>query len=92
VRLCAEKQIFELVRGRVGKQQRGIIRRDQRRGVDAAMALGLKEAQKQLADFVSRSKLHDSFSVMGEDSGGESRTDITRFSQAKAAHPKMDGV
>ena len=63
--LRAEKQVFELVHSRVGKQQRGIVGRHQRGRVHAAVPLRLKKAQKQLANFVSRAELHDSFSVIG---------------------------
>ena len=63
--LGAEEEVLELVHAGVGEQQRGIVGRHQRRRVHAAVALGLKKAQKQLANFVSRAELHDSFSVTG---------------------------
>ncbi len=64
--LRAKKEVFELVHAGVGKQQRGVVGRHQRGGVHAAVPLGLKKAQKQLANFVSRAVLHGTFSVMGQ--------------------------
>ncbi len=63
--LRAEKKVFELVHARVGKQQRGVVGRHQRRGVHPAVPLRLKKAQKQLAYLVSRSNLHGLTSVIG---------------------------
>jgi hypothetical protein len=48
-----EKNILELVHPRVGEQQRGVVRRDQRRTAhDAVAALGEK-SQECLADFIT---------------------------------------
>ena len=62
--LGPEENVLELVHARVGEEQRRIVGRHQRRRVHAAVALGLKEAQKQLANFVSRTELHVLTSVM----------------------------
>ena len=49
----AGKGVFELVHARVGKQQRGIVRRDQRRAAQHAVAAGGKEVEEKLSDFVT---------------------------------------
>ena len=90
--LGAEEEVLELVHARVGEEQRGVVGGHQRGRVHAAVSLGLKEAQKQLADFVSRSELHGSSSVTGDDRGEGRRTDILRFPQAAVTHPKRDGI
>ena len=69
--LRAKEKVLELVHAGVGEQQRGIVGRHQRRRVHAAVPLRLKKAQKQLANFVSRSELHDSFSVIGNNAGAD---------------------
>ena len=63
--LRAKKEVFELVHPRVGKQQRGIVGRHQRRRVHPAVLLRLKEVQKQLSYLIPRANLHDVFSVIG---------------------------
>ena len=68
----AKEQVLELVHAGVGEQQRRIVGRHQRGRVHPAVPLRLKEAQKQLANFVSRAELHGSFSVTGQ-SGAEMR-------------------
>jgi hypothetical protein len=62
---CAQKQVFELVHPRIGKQQRGVVGRDQRGRVHPPVPLRFKKAQKKLADFVSSSQLHGLTSLIG---------------------------
>jgi hypothetical protein len=59
--------------------------------VDAAVALGLKEAQKKLSDFVSRSELHGNLSVTATQ-GRETRTEIPSSNKRRRHTTKMDGV
>ncbi len=51
--LEAEENVLELVHPGVGEEQRGIIRRDERRAAHDAMAALLEKSQKCLADFVA---------------------------------------
>ena len=53
--LDAEEDVLELVHAGVGKEQRRVVGRHERGGVHAAVALGLKKAQKGFADVVCRS-------------------------------------
>ena len=61
--LEAEEDVFELVHAGVGEEQRGVVGRDERGGVDDFVALLLKEAQKHGAnvgtgrDFTGHKKL-----------------------------------
>ncbi len=61
--LDAEEDVFELVHACVGEEQRGVVGGDERGGVDAAVALGLKEAQKSFADVVAGAGLHAATSL-----------------------------
>ncbi len=51
--LEAEENVLELVHSRIGEEQRGIVRRDERRAADRAVPALLEEAQKCFARFVS---------------------------------------
>ena len=44
----SEEDFLELVHARVGEQQRRVVRREQRRTADNAMAMSLKEIEKAL--------------------------------------------
>ena len=63
--LRAQKKVFELVHARIGKQQRRVVGRHQRRGVHPAVPLRLKKAQKKFAYLVPRAVLHGPSSVIG---------------------------
>ena len=56
--LEAEKNIFELVHPRIGKQQGRVVRRHQRGGVNTTVPLRLKKAQEGFPDFRTRAILH----------------------------------
>ena len=56
--LHAEKYVFELVHARVGEQQGGVVRRNQRGGVHAAVPLLLEELQEHLTNLVAGTDLH----------------------------------
>src|SRR5580658_4995891 len=56
--LRPEEDIFELVHPRIGKQQSGVIRRNQRGRVDATVTLRSKEAQEGFPDLITRAVLH----------------------------------
>ena len=49
--LEAEEDVFELVHAGVGEEQRGVVGRDERRGVDDLVSLLLEEAQKHGTNF-----------------------------------------
>ena len=49
--LEAEEDVFELVHAGVGEEQRGIVGRDERGGVDDLVSLLLEKAQKHGANF-----------------------------------------
>ena len=58
--LHAKKYIFELVHARVGKQQCGVVRRNQRGGVDATVPLRGKKTQKGFPYLRTRAVPHRS--------------------------------
>ena len=68
--LDAEKDIFELVHASVGKEQSGVIGRDQGGRMHTAVALRLKEAQEHLSYFGAGTGLHvPSLAARGYDAG-----------------------
>ena len=48
----AGEDVLELVHARVGKEQRGIVGRHQRRAANDAMIVGRKEVEERLADLI----------------------------------------
>ena len=56
--LRAQEDVLELIHPRVGKQQRRIVRRHQRRRVHAAVPLALKKPQKIFPNLASRTIFH----------------------------------
>src|SRR5215470_927312 len=56
--LKAQKNVFELVHASIGKQQCGVVGRNQRRRVHATVPLRLKELQEHLTYFGAGTVLH----------------------------------
>src|ERR1700722_2254237 len=56
--LVAEKDILKLIHPRIGKQQRRVVRRHQRRRVHPAVPLALKKPQKIFSNLASRTIDH----------------------------------
>jgi len=56
--LGAEEDIFELIHARVGEEQCGVVGRNERRGVHAAMALALKKPQELFSNLITGQDAH----------------------------------
>src|SRR5580698_4036045 len=56
--LNPKEDVFKLVHPRVGKQQGGVVRRNQRGGMDTTVPLRSKKTQEGFPDFRTRAVLH----------------------------------
>ncbi len=61
--LVPEKHILALIHPRIGKQQRRIIRRHQRRRVNSSMPFTLKKPQKIFPNLIPRAIVHELKSI-----------------------------